>query len=123
MKKLFYMTLGLALVATGIVGIFLPLLPTTIFFILAAGCFAKSNPRLENWILTHPKIGPSVIQWQEHKVIPKKAKFLALTGLTFGYLLFLKISHPTILLAVAVALMMCAIAAYIASRPSRPLAT
>ncbi len=123
MKKLFYMTLGLALVTTGIVGIFLPLLPTTIFFILAAGCFAKSNPRLENRILTHPKIGPSVIQWQEHKVIPKKAKFFAFTGLTFGYLMFLKMSHPAVPLAVAVALMMCVIAAYIASRPSRPLTT
>ncbi len=122
-KKLFYLTLGLALVATGIIGIFLPLLPTTIFFILAAGCFAKSNPRLENWILTHPKIGPSVIHWQKHKVIPKKAKFLAFTGLTFGYVMFLKMSHPTLLLAVAVALMMASIAVYIASRPSKPITT
>ncbi len=92
-----------SLVATGIVGIFLPLLPTTIFFILAAGCFAKSNPRLENWILTHPKIGPNVIQWQEHKVIPRKAKLFAFTGLTFGYLMFLKMSEPAIPLAVTVA--------------------
>lgn len=121
MKKLLYLTLGLALVAIGIVGIFLPLLPTTIFFILAAGCFAKSNPKLENWILTHPKIGPSVIQWQQHKVIPLRAKFFAFTGITFGYLMFLRISHPTLLLAIAVALMMSAIALYVGSRPSKPI--
>ncbi|GHB35137.1 hypothetical protein GCM10007094_25790 [Pseudovibrio japonicus] len=122
MKKLLYLTLGLALVATGIVGIFLPLLPTTIFFILAAGCFAKSNPRLENWILTHPKIGPNVIQWQEHKIIPKKAKLFAFTGLAFGYLMFLKMSQPALPLALTVALIMCAIATYIATRPSKPAA-
>ncbi|KZL12610.1 Inner membrane protein YbaN [Pseudovibrio axinellae] len=123
MKKLLYLIFGLALVATGIVGIFLPLLPTTIFFILAAGCFARSSPRLESWILTHPKIGPSVIYWQEHRAIPKKAKFFAFSGLIFGYLMFLKMSHPNVLLAIAVALMVCAVAGYIASRPSKPIVT
>lgn len=120
MIKLIYMTIGLALVAIGVIGIFVPLLPTTIFFILAAVFFAKSNPRLENWILTHPKLGPSVVEWQEHGVIPFKAKLMAFAGMTLGYLLFLHMSAPSYILAIAVALMMMGIATYVGTRPSKP---
>jgi len=67
---------GVAL-ATGVVGIFLPLLPTTPFVLLAAYCFARGSPRWEAWLLGHPRFGPMVRDWRDRHVIPLRAKQLA----------------------------------------------
>ncbi|MBK7061506.1 MAG: YbaN family protein [Rubrivivax sp.] len=69
---------GVAL-ATGVVGIFLPLLPTTPFVLLAAYCFARGSPRWEAWLLGHPRFGPMVRDWRDRHVIPLRAKQLAWT--------------------------------------------
>lgn len=96
----------------------LPLLPTTIFLILAAGAFARSSPRLERWILEHPQFGPLVTDWRTRGAIPPRAKLMAIGGMTGGYAVFLLASRPGLPLAILVAAMMAAIAAYILSRPS-----
>lgn len=67
-----WLSLGL-----GILGIFLPLLPTTPFLLLSAICFSKASPRLHAWLLAHPKFGPVIVDWQTRRVIPLKAKILA----------------------------------------------
>ncbi len=59
----------------GIAGYILPVMPGTIFLILAAACFARSSRRLEAWIENHPKFGPTVVNWRKHGAIPRKAKF------------------------------------------------
>lgn len=69
---------GLVLVAIGVVGILLPGLPTTIFLIAAAVCFAKSSPRLHNWLLSHRWFGPIIHNWNETRSIPRNAKRVAL---------------------------------------------
>lgn len=69
---------GLVLVAIGIIGILLPGLPTTIFLIAAAVCFAKSSPRLHNWLLSHRWFGPIIHNWHETRSIPRNAKRVAL---------------------------------------------
>ncbi len=74
---------GLALV-TGVVGIFLPLLPTTPFVLLAAFCFARGSPRCEAWLLAHPRFGPMVRNWRERRAIPLRAKQLAWTMMALG---------------------------------------
>ncbi|ADZ70752.1 YbaN family protein [Polymorphum gilvum] len=120
MRRTAYRLAGFGCVGLGIVGAFLPLLPTTIFFILAAGFFARSSPELEARILDHPQFGPPVRAWREHGVIPPRAKAFAILGMTMGYAIFLVGSGAGPLLAAAVAVFMLASAAYVLSRPSRP---
>lgn len=73
-----YLALGWLSVGLGVIGIFLPLLPTTPFMLLAAWLFAKGSPRLHDWICNHPRFGEPIRQWNEHGVINRRAKALAM---------------------------------------------
>ncbi|ACI93659.1 membrane protein [Afipia carboxidovorans OM5] len=113
-----YLVLGLICVALGFIGVFLPVLPTTPFLILAAACFARSSPRLENWLLSHPRFGPMLRDWRERGAIPRKAKLMALAGTSIGFLAFWAGSNPGPLLMAGVAILMLSGLAYVFSRPS-----
>ena len=69
---------GLVAVALGAVGIVVPGLPTTVFFIIAAWAFSKSSPRLEAWVLGLPKIGPLVQDHRDGLGMPRRAKVAAI---------------------------------------------
>ncbi|PLW77638.1 DUF454 domain-containing protein [Cohaesibacter celericrescens] len=114
------MVLGLLVSGIGIIGAFLPVLPSTVFFIFAAFCFARSSPRLENWILNHSLFGPPVTAWQEHGAIPLMAKYFAFLGMAFGFGSFLYFVAPDLWLLVVVALFFIGSAVYVGSRPSGP---
>ena len=77
MKRHFYLVAGWASLGLGAIGAFLPLLPTVPFVILAAFCFARSSPRLENWLLTHPHFGHHIVAWREKGAISRKGKIAA----------------------------------------------
>lgn len=110
---------GVLLTAIGIAGYFTPGLPGTIFLILAAGCFARSSPRLENWLLNHPRLGPSVVAWRENGAIPRKVKFIAIGSMiiSFGIVLWVHMS-PLWTGIVGVGLLASAI--YVGTRPEGP---
>lgn len=82
---------GWFFVILGAIGAILPLLPTTIFLIVALACFAESSPRFHRMLLTNKWVGPSLIQWQESKTINQKAKYKAmlLIIVTFAISIFL----------------------------------
>ena len=68
---------GLVSLALGVIGIFLPLLPTTPLLLLAAYCFGRGSERLLKWLLEHPRLGPPIRDWREHRAISRRAKILA----------------------------------------------
>lgn len=70
--------LGWVAVALGGLGIVVPGLPTTVFFIVAASCFARSSPRFEQWVLDLPTIGPLVRDHRAGLGMPRRAKVIAL---------------------------------------------
>ena len=65
-------------VALGVLGIFLPVLPTTPFLLLAAACFARSSPRFHHWLVHHPKLGPWIRDYLSGEGIPLKGKVYAI---------------------------------------------
>ena len=65
-------------VALGVIGIFLPVLPTTPFLLLAATCFARSSPRVYIWLVTHPRLGPWIRDYLDGAGIPLKAKLYSI---------------------------------------------
>ncbi len=88
LSRAFWLVLGLILVGIGFIGIFVPLLPTTDFLLLALPCFAKSSPRLEAWLINHPRFGPNLRAWRRNRAVPRRAKYMACIGMAFGYFMF-----------------------------------
>lgn len=117
LARLCWLVLGLVFVGLGVIGAFVPLMPTTIFLILATGCFARSSPRLESWLLHHPRFGPSLQAWRRDRAIPPKAKRAACAGMALGFIVFALAAHPHVWLATTVALSLAGCASYILTRP------
>ncbi|MWB76942.1 DUF454 family protein [Pseudooceanicola sp. 216_PA32_1] len=69
-----WLSFGILSVALGVIGIVLPLLPTVPFMILAAFCFARSSERMHDWLVTHPRFGPAIADWQQNGAISRKGK-------------------------------------------------
>lgn len=118
MKKIVLLTFGHFFLALGIIGAFLPVLPTTPFLLLAAYFYSKSSERIHNWLMNHKYLGPSLKDWHERGVIGIKAKWIAtiMMGLiicwripTLNIPLAIKIFASTVLVGVLV---------FIWSRPS-----
>ena len=70
---------GFVCVALGVIGIFLPILPTTPFLLLAAWLFFRSDPRAYTWLLNHPYLGPYIRSFREEKAIPLRVKVISVT--------------------------------------------
>lgn len=115
--RLAWLTLGLLLVGVGFVGMVIPLLPTVDFMLLALPCFAKSSPRLEAWLLDHPRFGPGLRGWRERRAIPRSAKIMASFGMAAGFAIFWLHIQPGWLVSCVIGSFLLFWAIWIARRP------
>jgi uncharacterized protein len=106
------------LLAAGIVGLFLPLVPGTPFLILAAACFTRSSPRFETWLLDHPRFGPPVREWRARRAIPRKAKVFACLSLAVSWLIIAATGAGMAVNLVCLATFI-AVAIYLTTRPEQ----
>ena len=102
-----YVGLGFFLVALAIVGIFLPVLPTTVWLLLAAGCFMRGSERAYRWLMKHKLFGRYIRNYRDYRGITKKQKVFTLallwTGISISALLLVdKIWVTALLFAIAV---------------------
>jgi hypothetical protein len=79
--KYFYLFSGFLLVIIGVIGIFLPVLPTTIFLILASACFIKSSPKANDWLRNHKILGMYIKNYQDKSGLTIKSKIFNITFL------------------------------------------
>lgn len=103
--------------AIGIVGVFVPLLPTTPFLLVAAWCFSRSSPRLEEWLFDHPSLGPPLRDWRREGAISARAKAIALTLMAASFAFFWYRVDPSPLAAAGVAAVLGLCGLFIATRP------
>jgi len=117
--KYFYFTLGWLFFTVGIIGAFLPVLPTTIFMILALWAFSKSSEKLHHWLYTHRIFGAALQQWQQYKVIPRKAKILAVSMICFSMTYIYFYPLVTLKYTLLIEAVMFGVIIYILSKPSQ----
>ncbi len=104
-SRLGFRCLGMAAAVAAIVGVVMPLWPTTPFALLAAWAFARSSPRLEAWLLGHRRLGPAIRAWRERRAIPRHAKAAAALGMPASWTgLWLADAGPAVLTGAAVVL-------------------
>jgi uncharacterized membrane protein YbaN (DUF454 family) len=116
-RQTVWLVVGFLCIATGIVGIVVPLLPTTDFVLLAAFCFSKGSRKWESWLLNHRQFGPMVREWRTTRCIPLRVKLWSSTMLLLSaWLSAWMLPSRTAWIPPAVCLM---VAMYLWSRPSK----
>jgi uncharacterized membrane protein YbaN (DUF454 family) len=131
-----FLIAGWLAVGAGIIGTIMPLIPGVPFLVLAAWCFSRGSPRVHNWLLNHRWIGPALVNWRDHHVIPRHVKLGAVLGLGASVFVvaFILPQHPAFAgepwlspvlaagwpLPAVVGMINALIGTYVLSRPSRP---
>lgn len=116
-RRLLLLAAGYLFFATGFVGIFLPILPTTVFWIVAAICFAKSSPAMYRRILAWPRIGKAIGDFITHGIIRPTSKRIALAGMAASALLIILLNVDQGIVAATIFGLFIA-AFYVVTRPS-----
>ena len=118
MSKIVLLALGWICVSLGFIGIFVPGLPTTIFLIIALWAFTKSSKRLRNWLLNHKRFGPILRNWQEHRVVPLRAKILMVI-LQISVVIIVQYTFDNLIITFGLTIILVAVALYVISLPSK----
>lgn len=120
LKRLLWVSLGLTSVALGVVGIFLPVLPTTPFILLAGFAFARSSTRFYNWLLSHRIFGPMVYEWRERRTIPRRVKAIAVTLIVVTFTISIAFVIPVLVGQLVMAAVGVGVVGWLLQVPSEP---
>lgn len=112
-----YRALGVVAVGLATAGVFLPLLPTTIFLIVAVWAFAHGSPEWADKVRAHPRLGPYIRDWEARRAIPRRAKLLAVAMMAASWGLLALTTHNALVIG-GVGLLLIAVATYVVTRPS-----
>ena len=118
-QRLALLTLGYACLVLAAIGAVLPLMPTTVFLIIAAWAFGRASPALRARLLAHPRFGPTLRAWQAHGTISRGAKRAAFSAMAVSWVLVTLVFRNTVASALSGGCML-AVGLYIATRPSVP---
>ena len=105
MRRHLFLIAGFLSLALAVIGALLPVMPTTVFVILAAYCFTRSSPRMERKLLEHPKFGPHIVRWRERGAISRAGKKAATIAFAISIALTFALTHmpwPLVTVAAAV---------------------
>jgi len=103
MSRPIYLAVGLAFVALGVIGIFLPILPTVPFLLVSAFCFARSRPDWAERLYAHPTYGPPMREWRDRGAIGPRAKLASISAMSAGVAFtWFTIGWPWVMISLAV---------------------
>lgn len=119
MIRVLLVALGTLSLAIGIVGIFLPLLPTVPFVLLASVCYARASPRFHRWLLEHPRLGPPLVEWQRTKSLPARVKATAIGSVVVSATISIVFLTRVPWVRGVIAAVCAAVSVYLATIPTR----
>ncbi len=118
-RRSLWMAGGWLALASGAVGVVLPLWPSTVFLLLAAYCFSRGSERLHAWLLAHPTFGRPILEWQEHGAISRSGKIAAAVAMLAALAIAWAFGVAPWLLGLQAAIL-AAVALFLFTRPEPP---
>lgn len=115
-KLVAWRALALAALLLAFIGVFVPGLPTVPFLLVAAWAGGHGWPRLERWLLDHPRHGPAIRRWRDHRAVPRRAKWAATVTMAFSTVL-IGVSGAPLAVKLGVPALMAAVALWLWARP------
>jgi len=116
--RLLWRALALVLVALGLIGAFVPVLPTVPFLLAAAWAAGHGWPALEHWLLEHPRYGSYIRRWRDGGAVPRRAKWAATVMMTLSAVVLLATGAPAAV-KIGAPLFMAAVAVWLWTRPEQ----
>lgn len=115
-----YLVLAWGFLSLGVLGLFLPLLPTTVFIIISAWAFAKSSPEREAWLLNHKVFGPPLKNWRKYGAISRRGKIMAFSLIAVSGALSVWKLQSNLFLTMIVLVCLAGVVVYIYRLPDLP---
>ncbi len=115
-----WLAVGWIFVGIGVVGMFVPLMPTVPFLLVASYCFQRGSPALHRWLQEHPKLGPPLQDWEQNRVIRWPAKIVATLGLSLSLSYTCFLSDRELWVRILVGTIGLGAILFILTRKSRP---
>ena len=119
MKPLLFVLAWISFIL-GVIGAFLPILPTTPFLILSAYLFSKSSPKFHAWILTLPMAGEAIREWRDERVIRPRAKILCSVMLLISLFMIWQVAKVHLIIRLIASLIMISVGIFVVTRASAP---